>query len=87
MATDEVIKIDKFVKNVNLLHEEEDDDYSDITDENVRDEYDIQNDSNDNFEDIYNDIVEFVKDTSLPLCEHLTLNKLNNFILKEVLFS
>jgi len=85
MAADEVIKIDKFVKNVNLLHEEEDD-YSDISDENEN-EYDIQNESNNNFEDIYNDIVEFVKDKSLPLCEHLTLNKLNNFILKEVLFS
>ena len=85
MATDEVVKIDKFVKNVNLLHEDEDY-YSDITDENEF-EYDIQNELNDNFEDIYNDIVEFVKDKSLPLCEHLTLNKLNNFILKEVLFS
>ena len=47
MATDEVIKIDKFVKNVNLLHEDEDY-YSDITDENEF-EYDIQNELNDNF--------------------------------------
>jgi len=85
MATDEVIKIDKFVKNVSLLLFEEDEDYSDNNEENDYD-YDIQN-KTDNFEDIYNEIVEFIVDKSLPLCERLTLNKLHNFILEEILFS
>ena len=87
MATDEVVKIDKFVKNVSLLHEEND--YFNKND-NKNDEneykYNIQNDTVDNFEDIYNELVEFVVDKSLTLCEKLTLTKLNNFILKEFLY-
>jgi hypothetical protein len=84
MATDEVIKIDKFVKNVSLLHEENDYNSND-NDENEY-KYNIQNDTVDNFEDIYNELVEFVVDKSLTLCEKLTLTKLNNFILKEFLY-
>ena len=85
MATDEVIKIDKFVKNVSLLHEENDYNSND-NDENEY-KYNIQNDTVDNFEHIYNELVEFVVDKSLTLCEKLTLTKLNNFILKDILFS
>lgn len=85
MATDEVVKIDKFVKNVSLLHEENDYNSND-NDENEY-KYNIQNDTVDNFEHIYNELVEFVVDKSLTLCEKLTLTKLNNFILKDILFS
>jgi hypothetical protein len=84
MATDEVVKIDKFVKNVSLLYDENDYDSND-NDENEY-KYNIQNDTVDNFEDIYNELVEFVVDKSLTLCEKLTLTKLNNFILKEFLY-
>ena len=89
MASEEqIVKNSKFVKAINNMEDDIDyeQNYFDSEDEYLQQEID-----NDKFEqivfDIKQNLMEFIDDKSLPLCEYLTFTKLKKFIKKEILYN
>ena len=84
MAEKEVKKNSKFVKYITSY----DDDIIANEEKELNEEKEIEDMlDNEYFNqtlcDIQKDLIQFVNEKSLPLCEYLTTNKINNFLLSE----
>lgn len=83
--TEEVKKNSKFVKYITS--------YDDNSDSNDETEYNEKKDLDDMMMDndqmlvnIQKDLLEFINNKSLPLCEYLTINKIEKFLSNEILY-
>ncbi len=87
-SEDQIVKNSKFVKAINNMEDDIDyeQNYFDSEYEYLQKEID-----NDKFEqivlDIKQNLMEFINDKSLPLCEYLTFTKLKKFIKKEIIYN
>jgi len=81
-----VVKNSKFAKVINNMNEESEYDQNNFDSE---DEYLKKEMNDDKFNQIVfnikQNLIKFIDDKSLPLCEFLTLGKLKMFIKKEII--
>ena len=87
-SEEQIVKNSKFVKAINNMEDDIDyeKNYFDSEYEYLQKEID-----NDKFEQIIlyikQNLMEFINDKSLPLCEYLTFTKLKKFIKKEIIYN